>query len=113
MKDCRRVVEPTRSGDLRKPQNGRDGIAGKWRKRRAELAIFHVKRDFGGTGSVVRETSKYGLRATEDLHPLRFAPVNSFANEAEYLHGARWKKWSLVRSDLHKVSSPRNSHCRF
>ena len=86
VKDRRRVVELTRSGNLGKPQDCRDRVACKWCKRGAELAAFHVNRDIGRACSVVRQTSKYGLRATEDFHSLRFTPVNSFANELDRLH---------------------------
>lgn len=72
---------------------------------------FHVNRNIGRACRVVCQTSKYGLRATEDFHSLRSTPVNSFANELDCLHGAAWKRRSLVRGNPHKNSSPRKRGC--
>src|ERR1700694_5700708 len=106
VKDRGRVVELT-CGNLGKPQNCRNRVTRKGCKCSAELTAFHVKRKIGRPCGIVRKASKYGLRATEDFHSLRFAPLNSFANELDGLHGTAGKKRSLVGGNFHEKSSLR------
>jgi hypothetical protein len=115
VKDRCRVVELIRCGNLGEPQDRRYGIACERSENRVELTAFHVDGKFGRACRVVRQTSKDGLRATEDLHSLCFTPANSLANQLDGFHGAAWKKRSLVRGNSHHVlpSIPdRWSSCR-
>src|SRR6185369_1481581 len=105
--DCR-VIELT-SGNLGESQNGRHRVAGKRRKNSAELTAFHVHRKIDRTCRVVRQTSKDGLRAAEDLHSLGFTPVDSLADELDGGHGARGKERSLECGNLQKSSSGRRA----
>src|SRR5258706_1262685 len=104
VEDRRRVVELT-TGKLGKTQNGRNGVAGKWSKSGAELTAFHLNCKIGRTSCVVRQTTEYGLRATEDFDSLHFTPINSSANEFNGLHRAGRQERGLVCSNLHKDSS--------
>ena len=103
VKDRCRVVELTRSGSLRKPQDGRHGVAGQRRQHGVQLTAFHVNRNIGGVSRVVRQTSEDGLRAAEDSHSFRLTPRNPFANELDSVHGTTWKKGGLIGGYPHGI----------
>jgi hypothetical protein len=60
-------------------------------------------RELGGMFGAVCQTSQDSLRATENCDAVRLTPLHSRPYEAERVHGARGKQWSLIGGYPHKI----------